>query len=304
MWQRPARYSRCNVTLHAPPDRRYHGARYLPPTHLGDSEVKLIYRTLCSAALLSGCSAAIAQDQDFSKVKIETQQLAPNLYMLMAAGGGDVKFVINTHYHGDHTGGNEPFGKAGAVIIAQDNVRARMSTEQFMAAFNRKIPPSPAAALPTITFPTRATFYWNGNKVNAFHVENAHTDGDSVIHFTNANVIHTGDTYVKDQYPLIDRGSKGSLDGFIKASEAVLALADANTKIIPGHGALANKGDLQRFHDMLVTVRGNLKTLIDQGKTEDQAVAAKPTAQLDAQWGKGFMKADDFVHAAYESLKR
>ena len=167
----------------------------------------------------------MAQDQDFSKVNIETQQLAPNLYMLMgsggnmalstgadgsvlvdteyaplnekiraavkAAGGSDVKFVMNTHWHGDHTGGNEPLGKAGALIIAQDNVRVRMSTEQFMAAFNQKIPPSPAAALPKVTFPTRATFYWNGNKVNVFHVENAHTDGDSIIHFTNANVIHT-----------------------------------------------------------------------------------------------------------------
>jgi cyclase len=308
---------------------------------LGGFKVKLIYRTLCSAALLSACSLAVAQDQDFSKVTIVSQQLAPNVYMLMgsdasaggnmalstgadgsvlvdteyaplnekiraavkAAGGSDVKFVINTHWHGDHTGGNEPLGKAGALIIAQDNVRVRMSTEQFMAAFNRKIPPSPAAALPKVTFPSRATFYWNGNKVNVFHVENAHTDGDSIIHFTNANVIHTGDTYVKDQYPLIDRSSKGSLDGFIKSSEAVLALADANTKIIPGHGALANKSDLQRFHDMLVTVRGSLKTLIDQGKTEDQAVAAKPTAQLDEKWGKGFMKADDFVHMAYQSLK-
>ena len=304
--------------------------------------MKVISRTLCSAALLSACGIAVAQQTDFSKINIESQQLAPNVYMLMgsdpasggnmalstgadgsvlvdtefaplnakilaavkATGGSEVKFVINTHYHGDHTGGNEPLGKAGALIIAQDNVRVRMSTEQFMAAFNQKIPPSPAAALPKVTFPSRATFYWNGQKVNVFHVENAHTDGDSIIHFTNANVIHTGDTYVKDQYPLIDRSSNGSLDGFIKSAEAVLALSDANTKIIPGHGALANKGDLQRFHDMLVTVRGSLKTLIDQGKTEDQAVAAKPTAQLDAQWGKGFMKADDFVHAAYQSLKR
>jgi glyoxylase-like metal-dependent hydrolase (beta-lactamase superfamily II) len=253
----------------------------------------------------SGGNMALSTGADGS-VLVDTEYAPLNqkiVAAVKAAGGSDVKFVINTHYHGDHTGGNEPLGKAGALIIAQDNVRVRMSTEQFMAAFNQKIPPAPAAALPKVTFPTRATFYWNGQKVNVFHVENAHTDGDSIIHFTNANVIHTGDTYVKDQYPLIDRSSKGSLDGFIKSSEAVLALADANTKIIPGHGALANKADLQRFHDMLVTVRGSLKTLIDQGKTEDQAVAAKPTAQLDEKWGKGFMKADDFVHMAYQSLK-
>ena len=145
------------------------------------------------------------------------------------------------------------------MIIAHNNVLARMSTEQFMAALNRRVPPSPAAALPVVTFPTRATFHLNGNTVNVVHVENAHTDGDSIVHFTNANVIHTGDTYMKDVYPFIDVSSNGSIDGFIASSAAVLARSDANTKIIPGHGALANKADMQRFHDMLVKVRGNLQ---------------------------------------------
>ncbi len=253
----------------------------------------LTHRLLVSAAALLVGSAALAQDTDFSKVKIETIPLAPNLYMLMgsggnmvvstgtdgsvlvdteyaplnakiraaikAAGGTDVKFVVNTHWHGDHTGGNEPLGKAGAVIVAHNNVRVRMSTEQFMAAFNQKIPPSPAAALPTVTFPTRATFHWNGNTVNVVHVENAHTDGDSFVQFANVNVIHTGDTYMKDQYPFIDRSSMGSIDGFIASAEKVLARSDANTKIVPGHGALATRDDFQRFHDMLVGVRANLK---------------------------------------------
>jgi glyoxylase-like metal-dependent hydrolase (beta-lactamase superfamily II) len=280
---------------------------------------------------------ALAQQQDFSAVQIRTERLTPNLYMLLgeggnialstgadgsvlvdtqyaplnakilaavrAAGGSDVKYVINTHWHGDHTGGNEPLGLAGATIIAHDNVLARMSTEQFMAAFNQRVPPSPAAALPVVTFPSRTTFHLNGDVVQVVHVRNAHTDGDSIVHFTNANVIHTGDTYMKDVYPFIDVSSGGSIDGFIASSAAVLARADASTKIIPGHGALANKADMQRFHDMLVKVRANIQSLIDQGKTEDETFAAKPTAEFDATWGQGFMNPEQFTRFAYQSLK-
>jgi len=288
-----------------------------------------------AAALIS--MPALAQ-QDPATVTIQTQKLAGNVFMLMGdggniglstgadgsvlidteyaplnakilaavrgAGGSDVKYVINTHWHGDHTGGNEPLGKAGALIIAHDNVLARLSTEQFMAAFNQKVPAAPAAARPAVTFPTRATFYLNGDVVQIVHIANAHTDGDSIVHFKNANVIHTGDTYMKDVYPFIDVGSKGSIDGFITAADAVLSRADANTKIIPGHGALANRADMQRFHDMLVAARGKIQALIDQGMSEDQVVAAKPTAEFDDPWGKGFMTPEQFTRFSYQSLKR
>jgi len=294
--------------------------------------------------VLLGCAAvlwavpALAQQQDFSAVQIRTQQLSPNLFMLIgeggnialstgadgsvlvdtqyaplnakilaavrAARGSDVKYVINTHWHGDHTGGNEPLGNGGALIIAHDNVLARMSTEQFMAAFNQRVPPSPAAALPVVTFPSRTTFRLNGDVVQVVHVANAHTDGDSIVHFTNANVIHTGDTYMKDVYPFIDVSSNGSIDGFIASADAVLSRSDASTKIIPGHGELASRADLQRFHDMLVTVRGKIQALIDQGMSEDEVFAAKPTAEFDAAWGQGFMTPENFTRFSYQSLKR
>jgi glyoxylase-like metal-dependent hydrolase (beta-lactamase superfamily II) len=281
---------------------------------------------------------ALAQEQDFSAVQIETQRLTPNLFMLIgsggnialstgadgsvlvdtqyaplnakilaavrAAGGSDVKYVINTHWHGDHTGGNEPLGRAGALIIAHDNVLTRLSSEQFMAAFNQRVPPAPAAARPAVTFPTRTTFHLNGDVVQIVHVENAHTDGDSIVHFTNANVIHTGDTYMKDIYPFIDVGSRGSIDGFIAAADAVLSRSDASTKIIPGHGALASRADLQRFHDMLVTVRGRIQALIERGMSEDEVVAARPTAEFDAAWGQGFMNPENFTRFSYQSLTR
>ena len=153
-----------------------------------------------------------------------------------------VRFVVNTHWHGDHTGGNENMGKAGALLVAHENVRRRMSTEQFMAAMGRKIPPSPEEALPVVTFTDAMTFHWNGDEIRVYHVPPAHTDGDSIVHFVKADVVHMGDIFFNGGYPFIDTSSGGRVDGVIEAADRVLAGIGEKTRIIPGHGPLGSEG--------------------------------------------------------------
>ena len=221
---------------------------------------------------------------------------------LAAIGQQPLRFIVNTHWHGDHTGGNENFGKTGAVIVAHDNVRKRMSTEQFMKAFSKTVPPSPAIALPVVTFADAVTFHLNGDDISVFHVAPAHTDGDSVVIFKKANVIHTGDVFFNGIYPFIDVSSGGSINGTIEAAERILNLADEKTKIIPGHGPLADKAALKVYRDMLATVRDRVTAAIKDGKTLEQVQMMKPTADLDAVWGKGFLKPEQFVMIVYSSL--
>jgi glyoxylase-like metal-dependent hydrolase (beta-lactamase superfamily II) len=297
------------------------------------------HAVLVSTCLLLPAAAvpAAAQNQDFSKVEIKTEQLAPGVYMLTGAGGniglsvGDdapfivddqfapltdkivaavravtdkpVRFVVNTHWHGDHTGGNENFGKAGAVIVAHDNVRKRMSTEQFNEVFKSTTPASPRAALPVVTFAQSVTLHLNGDAVEVTHVPPAHTDGDSIVHFTKANVIHMGDLFMNGFYPFIDVGSGGHVDGVVGAAEKALGMANDETKIIPGHGPLADKASLQAFRDMVATIRDRVSALVKEGKSLEEVQAAQPSKEFDAKWGGGFMKPDQFVGLVYASLK-
>jgi glyoxylase-like metal-dependent hydrolase (beta-lactamase superfamily II) len=280
---------------------------------------------------------AVAQE-DLSKVVIESQKLADGVYMLAGAGGNigvsvgedgiviiddqfqeltpriqaalaklspkPVRFVINTHWHFDHVGGNENLAKAGAVILAHGNVRRRMSTTQLMKMFNREMPPSPHDALPVVTFDSDVTVNYNGEELYVFHVNNAHTDGDSLILFRKANVLHAGDTLFNGFYPFIDADSGGSIDGMIASADKVLGMVNEQTKIIPGHGPLATPKDLKAFRDMLATLRETVAKLIREGKTLEQTVAAAPTKSLDAEWGDGFLKPEQVVQMVYMDLKR
>src|SRR5262245_5674077 len=297
-------------------------------------------RSRCLALLVAGLawSAALAQNQDMSAVKIETTHVAGSVHMLKGRGGnlalcagadgaflvddqyapltekiraavtaihpGPLRFVLNTHWHGDHTGGNENLGKAGVLLVAHDNVRQRLSSEQFNKIFADTTPPSPAAALPVVTFNDAVTFYMNGDEIHAFHVPPAHTDGDAVVHFRRANVIHTGDLYFNGIYPFIDIDSGGSIDGMIGAATAILALADGQTRIIPGHGPLSDRRELERYRDMLQGVRDAIAASVAAGKSLAEVQATKPTAPWDAEWGDGFMKPDTFVQIVYTDLSR
>ena len=280
-------------------------------------------------------SPALAQS-DMSSVEIKTTKVAEGVYMLEGAGGNiglstgadgafviddqyaplsakilaaikqqtdkPVAFVINTHWHGDHTGGNEALGAAGARIVAQENARKRLQ-EGLTRADGHTTPPAPAGALPVITFSDRATFYWNGQDIEAFHPAPAHTDGDAIIVFRTTNVVHMGDIFFNGRYPFIDLESGGDLDGYIAAQEGALARIDDKTKVIPGHGPLANKADLKKSVEMLKSVRARIKALVDAGKTEDETVAAKPLADLDATWSWDFITGERMTRAAYRSLK-
>jgi len=271
--------------------------------------------------------------QNFDTVQVTSTRLAENVHMLVGSGGNiglmvgsdavfvvddqfapltpkilaaikaitpqPVRFVLNTHWHFDHTGGNENMGQAGALIFAHENVRKRMSTDQFIEALNRKQPASPRAALPVVTFTDTVSFHLNGDSIVVFHVAPAHTDGDAIVMFTKANVVHTGDVFVSAGFPFVDRSSGGSIHGIIGATERVLTGSNAQTKIIPGHGPLADRAKLQAYHDMLVVMRDRMRKEIAAKHTVDQVLASKITAEYDKDWPTN---RERFLRILYQEL--
>ncbi|MRX27517.1 MBL fold metallo-hydrolase [Kangiella sp. HZ709] len=293
------------------------------------------------AVTLTTLSIAIApavksHAEERPEVEIKSQKLTDGIYVLFGRGGNiglsvgedgayiiddqfaplsekinsaidkitkaPVKFVVNTHWHFDHTGGNENFGKEGAVIVAHENVHKRMSTRQEMKAFNRVVEAAPKVAQPSVTYQKEMSLKLNNDKMRIVHVANAHTDGDSLIYFEQDNVLHMGDCYFKIGYPFIDLGSGGSIDGYINALETGLALSNDKTKIIPGHGPMANKSELAAYTQMLKDIRQNVAELKADGKSLEATIAAKPSAKYDAKNGVAFIKPEQIVTAIYNSL--
>jgi len=222
--------------------------------------------------------------------------------VLEMIGNAPVKIAIDTHWHFDHSDNNGALRAAGATVVAHENTKKRMSETNTLPVLDMTFPPSPANALPQQTFHDTRKMTMNGEHLSLVYVPPAHTDTDIYIHFEKANVLHGGDVFFNGTYPYIDSGTGGSVSGTIVGLTKLLAVADNRTKIVPGHGPLGNKADVMKFREMLSTVRERLRKLKSAGKTTEEAVAAKPIADLDAAWGKGLNDGDEFVKIAYLAL--
>src|SRR5688572_19184813 len=294
---------------------------------------------LAAALLFLLPAAATAQPPDFSKAEITSTKLAETVYVLYGAGGNigvsagpdgvfliddqfapltakikaavaaisdrPIRFVFNTHWHEDHTGGNENLGGAGALIVAHDNVRVRMSVEQVLEFGGQmmRVGASPENALPVVTFAEDVTFHINGEEIRAFHVANAHTDGDAIVQFRDADVVHMGDVYFNGGFPFIDTSSGGSIDGLIAAVEETLGVVGPDTKVIPGHGPLATQADLAAYGEGLRTMRRLVAELVAEGHPIDHILDFRPIQAQAAAWGVSDRAEEDaFVETIYRGV--
>jgi len=294
-------------------------------------------RTMVALAAAALSFGAFAQQRNFDAVQIKTTQVAEGIYMLEGEGGNigvssgedgvyliddqfapltpkivaavkaisdrPIRFLMNTHWHGDHVGGNENLGKAGVVIIAHDNVYKRMSVGGAITALKQNYAPAPRAALPVITFNQTATFRMNGDDVTSTHLPPAHTDGDSFVRFAKANVIHTGDVFAAYRYPFIDVESGGSVKGVLRAVDQMLPMIDDNTKVIPGHGGVSSKKDVLAYRKMVSTAISKIEPMVKSGRSLKQVIDAKPLREFDEEWGK-FRKPEAFVEIVYNGLRK
>lgn len=295
-----------------------------------------LFGALCAFAGDPAAAQATAPRPDESTAGFRPQQIAPGLFVMAAGGGnitvwtgpdgtlladdgtadeaqemlaavariapGPVRFVVNTHWHPDHTGGNEQAARSGAVIVAHEATRAAMSTAQVSDESSVRIPASPHAALPTLTYPDEMSLHLNGDRLAIVHAAAAHTDGDSVLWWEHANVVQMGDVYYHGAYPFVDLANGGSLAGMVAAIEGVLSRADADTVVIPGHGPVSGRADLAAYRDMLVATGRRVRELVEQGRNLDEVLAARPTAAFDDRYGQGMVSPERFVRILYADL--
>lgn len=289
---------------------------------------------LASLALLLA-TPALAQLQP-PATEIRAQAVAPGLWVLYGNGGnigvsagddgvllvddqfaplvpaieaavkqlnpGPVRFVLNTHWHHDHTGGNEALAGKGALVIAHDGVRRRLSSDSFNEFLQRATPAAAPGAWPIVTFSEEMSFHINGEELRVIHVPNAHTDGDAIVHFRNANALHLGDLYFNGLYPFIDVDSGGSWSGLLAAIEHILEITDADTRFIPGHGPLATRADLQAYRDMLATTGNRMRQLILDGKSLEEISASAPFADYDETWHWSFITRERYVRMLHRAI--
>ncbi len=290
------------------------------------------------AILAQGQPPAAPPPPDFSKVEIKTTKLSNNLYTLEGQGGtigvlagpdgvfmvdsqfapltdkivaavkqisdGRIRFLVNTHLHGDHTGGNENLGKLGVVILSRPQLRARLAKPTAPAAGGAIPPPAPAAALPLITYDAPVSVHMNGEEVRLIPVPTAHTDGDTMVQFKSADVIMTGDFYRSIQFPNIDRANGGSLNGMLDGLKAIVDLAGPTTKIVPGHGPIVDKTAVAAHRDMIIALRDKVARLAQQGMTQEQVVAAKPASDFNGKVQNVGITEDRFIGQLYAELKK
>jgi cyclase len=291
---------------------------------------------LCGPVFAQTPAPVAPPPPDFSKVEIKTTDLGDNVYMLEGQGGNitvavakdaiimvdgefaplhdkikaaiavvsnlPIKYLINTHFHGDHTGGNEPFAKDGVAIVAEANVKKRLEAGTTNGLTGAQTPPVAPDALPSKTYTGAFKIRLPGRVADLKHIANAHTDGDTYVWFKTANVLSTGDTFTNGRYPNIDFANGGNIKGMIAATDAYVKLTNAKTRIVPGHGPIADKAALIEYRTMLVTARDRMAKLVKDGKSEDDVVAAKPFADLDAKWAPTELASKNFIRVVYHSL--
>jgi len=291
----------------------------------------------CLSIFFALATLTVSAQTNYDTVQIRPIKVAEQIYMLKGAGGnigvmigkegtlvidnqfaplsnkingavktldpGEIRFLINTHLHGDHSGGNENFYNMGVTIVAHDQVRERMMKETVNSRTNRTTPPRAKEAWPVITFADKLNFHLNDEDIVLHHFDKGHTDGDVIIQFKKANVLHTGDAFVRYGYPYIDVTSGGGINGFINTLDKILSLMDDNTKVIPGHGEVAMKADVKKVRDNIVDIRDQVAAALKKGKKIEDIPALGITDKYDAEWGKSFVKGKDFVLLIGENLK-